>query len=103
MTQRNGTAPFDNHGTRNGAARHRRRHEPLCEPCKLAENAYFRGVYAAHPRPRRPRPQLQLERAAELADLGLLWSVPSRQLAIRLGCDPRTVVRYRARLRQAAA
>ncbi|HZF92029.1 hypothetical protein [Streptomyces sp.] len=34
------------HGTYRGARQHRYRKEPLCEPCRLAENAYTKERYA---------------------------------------------------------
>jgi hypothetical protein len=34
------------HGTYRGARQHRYRKEPLCEPCRLAENAYQNERYA---------------------------------------------------------
>ncbi|TLQ43459.1 hypothetical protein [Streptomyces marianii] len=35
------------HGTYKGARQHRYREEPLCEPCRIAENAYQNERYAA--------------------------------------------------------
>lgn len=34
-------------GTRAGSQRHRRLAEPVCDPCRLAWNAYMRGWKAA--------------------------------------------------------
>ncbi|MFF2651491.1 hypothetical protein [Streptomyces sp. NPDC058045] len=38
------------HGTFRGARQHRYRKEPLCEPCRLAENAYHNERNASRPR-----------------------------------------------------
>jgi len=38
------------HGTFPGARQHRYRKEALCEPCRLAENAYWNARNAAKPR-----------------------------------------------------
>lgn len=35
------------HGTYKGARQHRYRKEPLCDPCRLAENDYQKERYAA--------------------------------------------------------
>lgn len=34
------------HGTYRGARQHRYRKEPLCEPCRIAENTYQNDRYA---------------------------------------------------------
>ncbi|SMF86016.1 hypothetical protein [Streptomyces sp. Amel2xC10] len=47
------------HGTYRGARQHRYRKEPLCRPCRDAENAYQREQYARNPRKRAARKQTQ--------------------------------------------
>lgn len=93
------------HGTRNGAAQHKRRGEKPPESCGCAQaqrdwrNAY----YAAHhpPRPPRPRHRLALERARELVELGR-FTGSAREIADRNGLSVKTIERYRALLREAA-
>lgn len=51
------------HGTFKGARQHRYRQEPLCEPCRLAENAYQNERNAAGLRKRKkaaPKPKQYL-------------------------------------------
>lgn len=49
------------HGTFKGARQHRYRKEPLCEPCRLAENAYQNQRNALKPRKKAaPTPQQYL-------------------------------------------
>ncbi len=52
--------PID-HGTFKGARQHRYRKEPLCEPCRLAENAYQNERNAGKPRKKAaPKPKQYL-------------------------------------------
>lgn len=49
------------HGTFRGARQHRYRKEPLCQPCRDAENAYQREQSAGKPRKKAaPKPKQYL-------------------------------------------
>lgn len=89
------------HGTRNGAMQHYRHRElPVCPDCRKAATDAARAWRQAQRS--EPAPPLQLDRARELRDMGLLDTMPAWQLAERLGVTRRTIARYRALLRSAA-
>ncbi|MFD4258175.1 hypothetical protein ACFWR9_11230 [Streptomyces sp. NPDC058534] len=48
------------HGTYRGSRQHRYRKEPLCQPCRDAENAYQREHAARQPRKSAPKPKQYL-------------------------------------------
>lgn len=88
------------HGSTGGWRQHTRRGEyppgRTCG-CREAWNAYRRE----HGYDRVLSEPLQLDRARELRDLGLMTG-SARQIADRTGLTARTIQRYRARLRSVA-